>query len=830
MVCFKNFVRLGILSIFISLVFSTSSNAQITVNAVNPTTNSLDTIIRRLVGPGVTISNITSNIGQNTQAYGSFIDNAATPVTGIQRGLIMTTGNVSLAPGPNGQLGETGAPNPGGASDPQLAALVAPLVLNDVCAIQFNFVPFGDTIKFSYVFGSEEYPNFSCSPFNDVFGFFVNGPNPAGGTYNNVNIARIPGTTLPVAITNVTNGGCSPGTCPPANASFFVSNFITGSCTQGTLNIGYDGFTVRLDAVIAVVPCQPYTLKLAIADVSDSSLDSFVMIEEGSFTSIGAKVETASLFSRFDYMVRGCNPFDLNFIRQDCILDTIIVRLAASGAAVNGVDYSLDSINNVAIPDSIIIPVGVDTVSLRVYGLIDPAADPIKEAILTLLDEFGQPTNRTINFEVRQEFEYETASDVDICAGDSVQINPVPFNTSDSVLWTPSTGLSCNTCLSPFALPLTTTSYKLTVIDSVSGCKGSDTVTVFVYEPITAPAAGCPGVPIVLTATGASVPLQYLWTADPTISSSLTQQTISVIPATSRFYKVRVTYPLGCVLNDSIFLEVTQAPVVRNIDTSLCFQDSLLLDFNNTFSDTIVWNQPNNQFVFNQGTLTPYIKMDTSGIFNFSGFAKNSGCETPFNIVVRKQEELLFDYEINLVDAQDVIIRPLDSLDIQSLPIPFRLEFALLFTNSSRVRHYWFLEDASGNRLIDSTDLDRIYLDVLEGGTYRLFLTKYLTKGNRAGDTCMEQRVQILNVKPFIPANVITPNGDGQNDVFFLSALSAKSTFNVVIYNRWGREIYSSDNYRDDWAANDVEGGVYYYNARQEPEGKSYNGWIQVVK
>jgi hypothetical protein len=41
--------------------------------------------------------------------------------------------------------------------------------------------------------------------FNDVFAYFVTGPDPAGGLYDKVNIALIPGTTLPVSIGTINN-------------------------------------------------------------------------------------------------------------------------------------------------------------------------------------------------------------------------------------------------------------------------------------------------------------------------------------------------------------------------------------------------------------------------------------------------------------------------------------------------------------------------------------------------------------------------------------------------------------------------------------------------
>src|SRR5690606_19115784 len=96
------------------------------------------------------------------------------------------------------------AANTGG--HPLLNSVVSPYTTNDAAVVTFNFVPTGDTIMFDYVFASEEYHVYVNSSFNDVFGFFLTGPNPFGPNYNNTNIALIPGTTTPVTINSVNNG------------------------------------------------------------------------------------------------------------------------------------------------------------------------------------------------------------------------------------------------------------------------------------------------------------------------------------------------------------------------------------------------------------------------------------------------------------------------------------------------------------------------------------------------------------------------------------------------------------------------------------------------
>ena len=83
--------------------------------------------------------------------------------------------------------------------------------VNDICAIEFDFVATGDTIRFNYVFGSDEYLTWINSQYNDIFGFFLSGPG-INGPYadNAINLAEVPGSDPQLAITissvnNVTN-------------------------------------------------------------------------------------------------------------------------------------------------------------------------------------------------------------------------------------------------------------------------------------------------------------------------------------------------------------------------------------------------------------------------------------------------------------------------------------------------------------------------------------------------------------------------------------------------------------------------------------------------
>ena len=113
--------------------------------------------------------------------------------------------------------------------------------------------------------------------YNDVFAMFLTGPDPSGGNYTSHNIATLPNGTTPVSIFTV-NGGWPLGT-GAANPAYYVDNF-----TNPNNDIAYNGYTVPITSVIAVVPCQTYHLKIAVVDALNGRYDSGVFIQGNTFT------------------------------------------------------------------------------------------------------------------------------------------------------------------------------------------------------------------------------------------------------------------------------------------------------------------------------------------------------------------------------------------------------------------------------------------------------------------------------------------------------------------------------------------------------------------
>jgi hypothetical protein len=213
-------------------------------------------------------------------AAGMFIDGMADGL-GIDSGIILSSGSISNAIGPNKCYKTTTINKQMG--DSHLNAIGGSTY--DAAVLEFDFVPEGDRLEFNYVFASEEYQEWTNTQFNDVFGFFLNGNN----------IALIPNTKTPVAINSVhsTSWGAK------ANPEFYRDNnyphpwnmmeYNGEPCKPGTdtpFRTEFDGFTTVLTAFAEVKEGQTYHIKLAVADRGDYSLDSAVFIQGKSFKSI----------------------------------------------------------------------------------------------------------------------------------------------------------------------------------------------------------------------------------------------------------------------------------------------------------------------------------------------------------------------------------------------------------------------------------------------------------------------------------------------------------------------------------------------------------------
>ncbi len=321
-----------------------------------------------LVGEGVTVSSVKFNgsvVNTPQDGSGSFTNGAATNL-GLDAGVILSSG---LAPNLAGPASYFGSDQLGTGSDPDLLAITTPgNTIQDKSILEFDFIPTGDSLRFNFVFGSEEYPGFNCSPnYNDVFGFFLSGPG-INGPYTNqaINIALVPGTTLPVGIQNIHGPG---GSCGPANAQYYVDN------ANGT-SISLNGFTTVLRAEAAVTCGVTYHIKLAIGDAGDDNYNSAVFLQAGSFQS--NVLPTISASSLVDgTTAEGCTGTNFIIHRPANADSTLAVHFYFTGTATPGVDYEIPS-------SPVYITAGQSSVEVPFLAIDDGIAEGIETAIMNV--------------------------------------------------------------------------------------------------------------------------------------------------------------------------------------------------------------------------------------------------------------------------------------------------------------------------------------------------------------------------------------------------------------------------------------------------------------
>ena len=476
--------------LLVSLLISTGLSAQIQIDTTMTPQELVENV---LLGGGVSVSNITFN-GQPATTLNGQAGKYTGPSNFIEfgEGVLLKTGHAfQVQDAGFNPPWEIPFPNPNITQDSDLQTLSGQNI-NNAAILEFDFVPNGDSLMFRYVFASREYPSFTCSNFNDVFGFFISGPGITGPFSNNsINIALIPGTNVPVGINTLNSGTASGGyqgsTCAAANpdwiehSMYFVDN---GSEPNG--DIQFPGLTVTLTA-FAVVECgQQYHIKLAIADAQDSGFDSGVFLEAGSFSSSSAVqvLLDTPVGLNDSTLYEGCGSATLQFIRpSESSGVQEIAYLDISGTALNGIDYVP------ALPDSVVFPIGVDTVTFELFAPMNPNFGGVQYADVVITniasDCAGSVVTSNFRFYINRADPLEVSGfdGALVDCHDDIKLFPTVVGGYGNYRYNWSNGMSADTIT---VSPGQTTTYFVTVSDTcgVPGIQTSFDVEVPVYPPV----------------------------------------------------------------------------------------------------------------------------------------------------------------------------------------------------------------------------------------------------------------------------------------------------------------------------------------------------------
>ena len=619
----SSFLKIYI-GIILLLSLSTKGICQMTI-VPNLTANQM---VDRLVGPGVVYTN--PSLTCPTNASGKFDNGTLTTIT-IDSGIVLTTGSAIQVNSPAAVSASNSNGTNGGDANLQNAATGS---IFDLCKLEFDFVPIGDTVKFYYRFGSDEYPNYTCSNFNDIFSFFISGPGYGVPT----NVALIPGTNCPVSINTVNGSTSNPcgsvtAPCAPPNNALFVNSAFSTS-------VVYSGLTAKLLAKAAVTPCSTYHMKFAIADVFDQILDSGVFLEANSFTSEAATISAVSSSNNIPaanpFAIEGCTGSTITISRPNAKPYAQNVSLTYAGTATIGADCNV-------LPNFITIPANGVSASLTINPVLDAlieGTETVKIYIYGTLCANTITDSITVNI---QDYPYYNVTDNDtICLGQTKVLSaiPTPANANLTFSWAPPATLSPTTGTIVTASPTSTTTY--TVTSTYPGCPTKDsTITIYV-EPT--PTISLTGVNIScfgfndgsITANGNATYLPVSYTLNPGNSVQVLNPT-TFSSLVSGLYTVTLTSSAGCTTTSTISLQQPPILVVNASGTTIpCVAGSA------TITASANGGSPSYQYAINGGTYqgSPVFSNLLTGTYTISVIDINN-CTSTTTVTINQAPPLV---------------------------------------------------------------------------------------------------------------------------------------------------------------------------------------------
>ncbi|MFN8310471.1 MAG: choice-of-anchor L domain-containing protein [Chitinophagales bacterium] len=399
---------------------------------------------------------------------------------GLDSGVVLSTDSIYGNVGPNNDNGAIQRPTfwpfYSGDLDLDTVDYGRPVISGasfDACVLEFDMIPLGDRIQFSYVYGSEEYPN-NCSGYTDNFGFLLSGPKPGGGMYRKFNIGTVPGTPYPVCINSINNGYVPypnvAGNCYSLSYSqYYVDNGLinTVDVTDST-RIQLNGFTVPLIANAAVIPCATYHLKIGIEDVGAASLISSVFIKSGSLISNRqVYLDSVHYIAPLQTAVEGCAPVQIRVQLKPAQPQPYTVYLSYSGSAQNGTDYGA--------PDSILIAAGDTVGTFSILPSADGLVENSESAWVKLTTPCGVVYD-SISFQISDALPFQLAvHDTLKCSHDTIR---VLAQGALNYHWRPLDSLTVNTVDSSDVSLYSPADVTYLVTATVGSCSQTDTIRI----------------------------------------------------------------------------------------------------------------------------------------------------------------------------------------------------------------------------------------------------------------------------------------------------------------------------------------------------------------
>jgi gliding motility-associated-like protein len=450
-----------------------------------------------------------------------------------------------------------------------------------------------------------------------------------------------------------------------------------------------------------------------------------------------------------------------------------------------------------------------------------------------------------------------SASEDTICEGGTVQFNVWGGNTYQ---WLPANLLSDPTIVNPVATVTETTEFTVNIItvsqDGLSICAHAiEHYTITVVGQQTVHASGdtliCEGTAVQLSGTGAE---SYIWSPAVSLNDPLSSQPIA-LPNQTTVYYMQGTTSIGCVVTDSVLVQVVQGVPIPNMtdSVSLCNGGSATISVSG--ADSYQWSPPTGITPLNGPNVVLSPSNDMTYYCDFTNLCGTVRDSVYVNITAPTvlagndtivcPKELVFlhatgavSYQwipaATLISGDEFITYPEQTtnymvigtdpygctdtafVDVQTYPKPYVQtvdEYAFFgddvqlnaSCNDSTGTFTWYPPEFL-SCILCSDPIARPDMEM----TYEVTFTD--SNGCRATD----QMTIFYDPLVYVP-NTFIPDGNNVNDVF-KAVCNNIDEFEMNIYNRWGEQVYRSTDAEQGWdgtsRSNKCEQGIYNWTIR----------------
>jgi len=348
------------------------------------------------------------------------------------------------------------------------------------------------------------------------------------------------------------------------------------------------------------------------------------------------------------------------------------------------------------------------------------------------------------------------SKDTSICIGGSASL----IATGGSIyLWSPITYLNDPTLENPLATSEQTTTYSVK-IETIEGCLLLDStkVTVFYTAPIPILIDSllmCYYNSLTVVADGAE---KYRWTPDVSINT-LVGTTVTVNPKNDTTYYCEFKNACG-ITNDSVFIDVLH-PIIKTTDTIICLNQSVLLS--------------------------------ATGAVNYNWFLNSLFIDsTKTNLLIYPLKEdtytVIGSDAFNCLDTAEMLVSFFPKATIRAIPTVYAFlgdEVQLNVSNDSIGSYLW-----SPQEYLSCSECPNPIATPNKNTTYTIYYT------NENGCSADDKVKLIYDGLIYVP-NTFTPESR-YNPIFKAVGGNIKN-FHLDIYNRWGRLIFTSDDFEIGW-------------------------------